>query len=85
VRERAAKLDSFPGKPLRILAPGRKAAVYMQWSNWCGRPQAGLTANITLRFGDGVRVTARQVPGRPPCMDRAWPSVLTGSRLLTPS
>jgi hypothetical protein len=46
---------------------------------------ADLTANITLRFGDGVRVTARQVPGQPPCMDRAGPSVLTVSRLLTPS
>jgi hypothetical protein len=70
-------------KPLRTLAPGRKAAVYMQWSNWCGPPHAGLTTTITLRFRGGLRVAARNVSGQPPCLNRAAPSVLVVSRVLT--
>lgn len=72
-------------KPLRILEPGRKAAVYMQWSNWCERPRSGLATTVTLRFRGGLRVTARNVLGQPPCLDRAQPSLLVVSRVLTPS
>jgi hypothetical protein len=71
-------------KPLHILEPSRKAAVYMQWSNWCGRPHSGLTTSVTLRFGGGLRVTARNVRGQPPCLNRTQPSVLVTSRVLTP-
>ena len=70
-----------PGaKPVHVLAPGEKAAVYMQWSNWCGRPRSGLATTVTVLFRDGLRVTA----GQPPCLDRAEPSGLVVSRVLTP-
>jgi hypothetical protein len=72
-------------KPLRTLAPGRKAAVYMQWANWCGRPRAGLTTTVALRFADGLLVAAHHVSGQPPCLSRAHPSLLVVSRVLTPS
>ena len=85
IHERAALRDAFPGKPLHVLAPGQRAAIYLQWSNWCGRPHAGLTATIALRFADGLRVAARHVFGQPPCMSQASPSVLSVSRLLTPN
>jgi hypothetical protein len=78
VSERASSLEALvPGKPLHILAPGRRAAVYMQWWNWCGRPQNGLIATVALRFHDGLRVTAQRVSGEPPCMDRTQPSLLS--------
>jgi hypothetical protein len=72
-------------RPLRILEPGGKAAVYMQWSNWCGWPRSGLTTSVALRFHDGLLVTATNVRGQPPCLNRAEPSVLVVSRVLTPS
>jgi len=72
-------------KPLRILAPGHRAVIYMQWSNWCGRPRAKLAADVSLRFEAGLRVTARNVLGQPPCLNRANPSLLVVSRPLTPS
>jgi hypothetical protein len=72
-------------RPVHVLAPGAKAAVYMQWSNWCGQPRAGLTTTVTLLFHGGLRVTANHVPGQPPCLNRAQPSVLLVSRVLTAS
>jgi len=85
IHEEAPRPGSFPGKPLRTLAPGKKAAVYMQWSNWCGRPHSGLTTTIRLRFGNGLSVAARHVLGQPPCVDRALPSTITVSELRTPN
>jgi hypothetical protein len=72
-------------KPLHTLAPDGRAVLYMQWSNWCGRPQRGLIANITLRFPGGLGVTARDVPGQPPCLARTRPSLLVVSRVLAPN
>jgi hypothetical protein len=77
--------ESYPGRPVHVLAPGRMAVVYLDWGNWCARPYAGATTNITLRFDDGLRMTARHVFGQPPCMNRAFPSGITVSRLLTAS
>jgi hypothetical protein len=87
IEERSASAadGSYGGRPVHDLAPGRKAAVYMDWSNWCGRPKAGLTTTITLLFGHGLRVSARDVAGQPPCLDRTQPSRLTISRPLTPN
>jgi hypothetical protein len=86
IHERAAGPgESYPGSPVHVLAPGRKAVVYLDWGNWCARPHAGATTNISLGFSDRVRVTARHVFGQPPCVDPAFPSLITISRPLTPS
>jgi Protein of unknown function (DUF4232) len=90
VDERAGSNDSVfgPGKPVRILAPGRRAVVHLDWLNWCGNPHlafARTTTTVTVQFRDGLRVTAPDLLGQPPCMNRAQPSVITVSRLLTPS
>jgi Protein of unknown function (DUF4232) len=86
VEERAASDNSYPGKPVSILAPGRRAVVHLDWFNWCGRPLAfaQTTTTVRARFQDGLRVTSAQLLGQPPCMDPARPSVLTVSRPLTP-
>jgi hypothetical protein len=83
IEERTAAPGSLPGKPLRTIPAGAKAAVYMQWSNWCGRPQARATTTVTLRFSGGLRVAAPHVAGQPPCLDAAQPSVLRVSRVRT--
>jgi Domain of unknown function (DUF4232) len=87
VEERAAADGSFPGKPVATLVPGGRAVVHLDWFNWCGPHLAfaRTTTNVTVRFPDGLRVTAPHLLGQPPCMGSAHPSVLTVSRPLTPS
>ena len=85
VEERAPSSNPYPGRPVSGLAPGQRAVVHLDWSNWCG-PQlayAQTATNVTVQFADGLRVTARHLLGQPPCMDAAYPSVITASRLLT--
>jgi hypothetical protein len=59
LRER--KVPNFgPGKPRRILEPGAKATVYIQWWNYCGRPVAAkLPPTLDLRFGTRLLVAAK--------------------------
>ena len=87
VEERALPDNQYPGKPVSRLGPGRRAVVHLAWWNWCG-PQAALaqtTTNVTVQFAGGLRVTAPHLLGQPPCMDAAYPSVISASRLLTPN
>ena len=76
-----------PGKPIRVLAPGRRAVVHLAWWNWCGPnlPFAQTTTTVTLQFANGPRVTVPHLLGQPPCMDSGQPSVLTVSPPLTPN
>jgi hypothetical protein len=91
VDERAASFHESvfgPGKPVRFLAPGQHAVVHLDWFNWCGSPHlafAQTTTTVTVQFRDGLRVTAPRLLGEPPCFNPAQPSVVTVSRLLTPS
>jgi hypothetical protein len=78
--------DTFPGKPVSSLAPGQRAVVNLAWWNWCG-PQVAFAqtrTNVTLRFAGGLRVTAPNLLGQPPCQDGKYPSSITASRLQKP-
>jgi hypothetical protein len=76
----------------RVLAPGGRAGVEMQWANWCGSPHqpvnhGGYTLTplkevFTLRFGTGPVVTAAST-GAPPCLAPSRPSVLIADRART--
>jgi hypothetical protein len=87
VEERAPSGSRYPGKPVSSLAPGGRAVVHLDWSNWCGPhlAYAQTATNVTVEFADGLRVTARHLLEQPPCMDADYPSVITASRLLTPN
>jgi hypothetical protein len=87
IDERPASHGLFPGRPVSVLAPGRRAVVHLDWFNWCGPnvPLAQTATTVTVRFADGLRLTAPHLLGQPPCMAQGRPSVLTVSRLLTPS
>src|SRR5215471_5122533 len=76
VRDLPPTRGEFPWRPVRRLAPGSKAAVFMQWTNWCAKPRAGALTTISLLFHGGVRVAARNVSGQPPCANAAQPSKL---------
>jgi hypothetical protein len=83
-----------PESPARVLAPGERAVVEMQWLNWCGSPHAPvsqggytiapLKVNFVLRFGAGLVVTAAQT-GAPPCLAPRSPSTLIVDRARQPS
>jgi hypothetical protein len=70
-RERALTTSAIGGKPVRSVAAGRRAALFLQWSNWCGpwpttvagfRP---LRLRVTLTTG--TRLSAPFRSGRPRC------------------
>lgn len=46
--------------PVRVLAPHSKAAIYMDWRDWCGNPPETTTIRpvFQLRFSD-LAVNAR--------------------------
>jgi Protein of unknown function (DUF4232) len=76
-----------PGKPISILAPGRRAVVHLMWWNWCGPNvrYAQTTTTVTVQFAHGPRVTVPHLLGQPPCIVPTQPSVLAVSRPLTPN
>ncbi|HEU5243747.1 MAG TPA: DUF4232 domain-containing protein [Gaiellaceae bacterium] len=79
IRETAAK----PLDPNAVprLAHGAMAQVYLEWSNWCGKPPTALT----LRFGHDLQVAAPLVDTQPPCVTEPQPlapSFIAVSRLL---
>jgi hypothetical protein len=59
-------LSGFGPPAGRVLAPGRKAFVEVSWRDFlCPRPAAAPqtgSVTIVLRFADGLRTTALQVP-----------------------
>jgi Domain of unknown function (DUF4232) len=86
VEERVLTGNPYGGRPVSSLAPGQRAVVHLAWWNWCG-PQVAFAqtrTTVTLQFAGGLRVTARHLLGQPPCMDAAYPSTITASRLQTP-
>jgi hypothetical protein len=59
VRERKPPTPFGPGRPLRILEPGAKATIYLQWWNYCGPPvDIKVPPVVYLRFGNGLVVPA---------------------------
>jgi hypothetical protein len=74
-----------PFKAVDVLAPGRSAFAFVQWSNWCGhRPASGparyvrrLVLDIALGSGARLRVPLRT--GQPRCDSPGAPSVLAVS------
>ena len=65
------------GTPARVLAPGGRAEIELQWGNFCGTPHAPvshggepltvLEVDFAFQFGAGVAVTAATT-GTPPCL-----------------
>jgi hypothetical protein len=64
-------MDVSGETPVRVLAPGSKAAIFMAWSEWCGKPSAGTIIRPTfqLRWADGLGVDARNHALTPPRCD----------------
>jgi hypothetical protein len=86
VEERAFSHNRYPGKPVRILVPGGRAVVHLDWWNWCG-PHVAFAQTITtvtVRFAGGLNVTAPHLLGQPPCVTPGQPSVITVGPPLTP-
>jgi hypothetical protein len=76
--------EASEGPALRVLAPHRRAAVFLTWSNWCGKPSEGTISRIRptflLRFGRGLRVDAPGWVAEPPgCLNPKGRSVLAVS------
>jgi hypothetical protein len=79
IKETAAK----PLDPSAVprLAPGAIAQVYLEWTNWCGKPPTALT----LRFQHNLQVAAPLADTQPPCVTEPHataPSFIAVSRLL---
>jgi hypothetical protein len=63
-------MDVSGETPVRVLAPGSKAAIFMAWSEWCGKPSAGtIRPTFQLRWADGLGVDARNHALTPPRCD----------------
>ena len=57
-----------PAPPVHVLAPHSRAAITMDWSNWCGKPGAGTLIRPTfqLRWANGLGVDAVNNPAMIP-------------------
>jgi Domain of unknown function (DUF4232) len=58
-------LSGFGAPAGRVLAPGKKAFVEVAWREFCPHPAAAPqtgSVTIVLRFADGLRTTALQIP-----------------------
>jgi hypothetical protein len=59
----------------RVLAPGRKAFVEIAWRDFCPHPAAAPqtgSVTIALRFADGLRTSALQIPPDVPGPSLPW-------------
>ncbi len=77
--------DASEGPPLRVLAPHSRAAIFLSWGNWCGKPGEGTVSRIRptfqLRFSDGLKVDAPGWVATPPgCISPGGGSVIAVSR-----
>ncbi|HZT84386.1 MAG TPA: DUF4232 domain-containing protein [Gaiellaceae bacterium] len=90
VQQRRPLRSGAPPEPAaRVLAPGQRAVVEMQWLNWCGSPHQpvrnggeplrALDVSFALRFGARLVVTAEST-GTPPCLAPSRPSALVVDR-----
>src|SRR6266516_3218211 len=75
-------MDVSGETPVRVLAPRSKAAIFMDWSNWCGKTSAGTIIRPTfqLRAADGLRVDSPSRAMTPPRCDSPG-SGTRGSRI----
>ncbi|MGZ4289651.1 MAG: DUF4232 domain-containing protein [Gaiellaceae bacterium] len=62
------EMDISGETPVRVLAPRSKAAIFMDWSNWCGKPSEGTIIRPTfqLSWADGLGVDAPNHAMTPP-------------------
>jgi hypothetical protein len=77
VRETPFPYRFTHGPSARLLTSHQSATVYAQWWNWCGGTGV---ARMSLRFPNGLTLTAPQPVGEPQCIDRSKPSRLFVSR-----
>jgi Protein of unknown function (DUF4232) len=80
---------SLPAQPVRVLKPGKKAEIWLQWRNWCSRPSAAESVRlvIALRFTNGLHLRAPTTgpsPSPPACVTTG-PSWLNASRPYAPN
>ena len=65
-----------PFVPIRVLKPGAKAGVTLEWRNWCGRPRSKRDImRVHLRFKRSAGVSFPLGP-RPACLSKGSPSTL---------
>jgi Protein of unknown function (DUF4232) len=79
-------MDISGATPARLLVPNSSAAIYLDWSDWCGRPSEGTIIRPTfeLRWADGLGVDAPNQPMTPPrCGSPAGGSVIAVSAPMT--
>jgi hypothetical protein len=86
-QERKPPKPFGPGKPLRVLAPGATAEIFLQWWNYCGgRVDLKAAPTVYLRFRSGLVVKApvSKQWGVPYCNAPGSPSTLlvSGPRSL---
>ncbi len=77
--------EASEGPPLRVLAPHSRAAIFLSWGNWCGKPSEGTVSRIRptfqLRFAGGLEVNAPGWVATPPgCISPGGGSVIAVSR-----
>jgi hypothetical protein len=72
----------LPLRAVHVLESGGKAAVSLEWDNWCGPPHSFRPMTIAhLRFDRALTIAFSLGP-RPPCTARAAPSTIRVSRPL---
>jgi Domain of unknown function (DUF4232) len=69
--------------PVRVLAPGDRAFIYLQWRNWCGKPSEGTIIRpvFQLRFAGGALVDAHAQDMSPPRCDVPGSTIAVSSPL----
>jgi hypothetical protein len=68
--------DWAPLRPIRVLKPGAKAGITLEWRNWCGRPRSNRDImRIHLRFRRSAGISFPLGP-RPACLSERSPSTL---------
>jgi hypothetical protein len=79
-------------RPVHLLRPDAKAAIWLVWENWCASPHQPITrggyplvqprVTFSFRLGKGLTITAPYV-GAPTCLNPQAPSYLMASRPVT--
>ena len=79
IQQRKPPTPFGSGRSLRVLEPGARATVELQWWNYCGaRVDLKIPPTVYLRFGSGLAVaaTASRQWGVPYCNAPSGPSTL---------
>jgi hypothetical protein len=72
----------YPLRPIRVLKPGARAGVTLEWRNWCAAPHSKREImRVHLRFRRAAGISFPVGP-RPACLSRGSPSTLAVSSPL---